>query len=134
MAKKTKKQDIEGRLNNSLVLNRYILSLFDATSLEALGEHLKDPANEGWDENNVSHFHKILVQRLYVNSELTEAMLLAYDENIYRHTKTISEKREDPIKWKYFQYLSLLFTEIYLDKYFSDKKKLLDDINNVSSG
>lgn len=129
MAKKIKKQETEGRLNNSLALNRYILSLFDATSLDALGEHLKAPANEGWDENNVSYFHKILVQRLYANSELTEAMLLAYDENIYRHTKVISEKREESVRWKYFQYLSLLFTEIYLDKYFSDKKKLLDDIN-----
>lgn len=129
MAKKTKKQEVEGRLNDSLVLNRYILSLFGATSLDTLGEHLKDPANEGWDGNNVSYFHKILVQRLYVNSELTEAMLLAYDENIYRHTKAISEKRESPITWKYFQYLSLLFTEIYLDKYFSDRKKLLNDIN-----
>lgn len=129
MAKKIKKQETEGRLNNSLVLNRYILSLFDATSLDALGEHLKDPANEGWDENNVSYFHKILMQRLYANSELTEAMLLAYDENIYRHTKVISEKREESVRWKYFQYLSLLFTEIYLDKYFSNKKKLQDDIN-----
>lgn len=129
MAKKTKVQEVEGRLNNSLVLNRYILSLFGASSLDVLGEHLKDPENEGWDENNVSYFHKMLVQRLYANSELTEAMLLAYDENIYRHTKSVSEKREEPVRWKYFQYLSLLFTEIYLNKYFGDKKKLLEDIN-----
>ena len=122
-------QQIEGKLNNSLVLNRYILSLFGTTSMEALSEHLKDPSYEGWDENNVSYIHNILVERLFANSELTEDMLLAYDENIFRHTKAISEKREASIKWKYFQYLSLLFTEIYLDKYFSDRKKLLDDIN-----
>lgn len=122
-------QQIEGKLNNSLVLNRYILSLFGATSMEALSEHLKDPSYEGWDENNVSYIHKILVERLFANGELTENMLLLYDENIFRHTKAISERRETPIKWKYFQYLSLLFTEIYLDKYFSDRKKLLDDIN-----
>lgn len=129
MAKKPRQPQVEGKLNNSLVLNRYILSLFGATSLEVLSEHLKDPILEGWDENNVSYFYKELVQRLFATSNLTEEMLLAYDENIYRHTKAISEKREGPVRWKYFQYLSLLFTEIYLDRYFSDKKGLLAGIN-----
>lgn len=129
MAKKTKQPQVEGKLNNSLVLNRYILSLFGANSLETLSEHLKDPVYEGWDENNVSYFHKILVQRLFATSELTEDILLVYDANIYRYTKEISEKRDEPVKWKYFQYLSLLFTEIYLDRYFSNKKALLADIN-----
>lgn len=127
--RQTRQLQVEGKLSNSLVLNRYLLSLFGASSLEALSEHLKDPVLEGWDENNVSYFHKELVQRLFATSELTEEMLLAYDEHIFRHTKAISEKREARIRWKYFQYLSLLFTEIYLDKYFSDKKKLLADIN-----
>lgn len=122
-------KQVEGKLNNSLVLNRYLLSLFGATSLEALSEHLKDPVNEGWDENNVSYIHKMLVGRLFATNELTEDMLLAYDENIFRHTMVISEHRDAPVKWKYFQYLSLLFTEIYLDRYFSDRKKLLADIN-----
>lgn len=130
MAKQKKNNQVDGKLNNSLVLNRYILSLFGANSLEALSEHLKDPSLEGWDENNISYFQHTLVDRLFANSELTEDMLLAYDTNIYRHTLTISEKREQPIKWKYFQYLCLLFTEIYLDKYFDDKKKLLTDIND----
>lgn len=127
--RQTRQPQVEGKLSNSLVLNRYILSLFGVTSLEALSEHLKDPVLEGWDENNVSYFYRELLSRLFATSELTEEMLLAYDENIYRHTKAISEKREAQVKWKYFQYLSLLFTEIYLDKYFSDRKKLLADIN-----
>ena len=127
--RQTRQPQVEGKLSNSLVLNRYILSLFGATSLEALSEHLKDPVLEGWDENHVSYFHKELLQRLFATSELTEEMLLAYDENIFRHTQAISEKREAQVKWKYFQYLSLLFTEIYLDKYFSDRKKLLADLN-----
>ena len=133
MAKKSKQPQVEGKLNNSLVLNRYILSLFGATSLEAFSEHLKDPMLEGWDENNVSFIHKELVQRLFATSELTEDMLLAYDENIFRHTQAISKNREAPVKWKYFQYLSLLFTEIYLDRYFSDKKKLLAELHGLIS-
>lgn len=127
--RQTRQPQVEGKLSNSLVLNRYILSLFGATSLEALSEHLKDPILEGWDENNVSYFYRELLSRMFATGELTEEMLLAYDENIYRHTQAISEKREAQVRWKYFQYLSLLFTEIYLDKYFSDRKKLLADIN-----
>lgn len=129
MAKKTKMQEVEGKLSNSLVLNRYILSLFGTTSLETLSEHLKDPALEGWNENNISHFHRVLVERMFGGSELTEDLLLAYDEHIFRHTQAISEKRSQPIRWQYFQYLSLLFTEIYLDKYFGNKQRLLADIN-----
>ena len=36
---------------------------------------------------------------------------------------------EAPIVWKYFQYLALLFSEIYLDRYFRDPKALLADLN-----
>ena len=36
---------------------------------------------------------------------------------------------EEPIVWKYFQYLTLLFTEIYLDRYFRDAPALLKTLN-----
>ncbi len=111
------------------MLNRYILDLLGATSLEALSEHLKDPALEHYDENNVSLFHHELVTRLFHNKVFTREMLLEYDQDIYRHTETISAKRHEKVHWKYFQYLALLFTEIYLDRYFSDKAKLLAELN-----
>lgn len=117
------------KLSSSLVLNKYILNLFGVTDLEALSSDLKDSALEGYDENNVSHFHHALVARFYSNANLPKELLLQYDQNIFSHTQTISEKRTEPIKWKYFQYLALLFTEIYLDKYFSDKTALQNDLN-----
>ena len=123
-------RQIEGKLSNSLVLNRFILNLFGTNRLEAMSEHLKDPALEGYDENNVSLFYYAIRDRLFTNNELTEELLLEYDQNIYRHTASINEKRSEPIRWKYFQYLSLLFTEIYLDRYFTNKQKLLDDLNS----
>ncbi|UKI42728.1 MAG: hypothetical protein L6V95_07675 [Candidatus Melainabacteria bacterium] len=61
---------------------------------------------------------------------LSRSQLEQYDENIINHTKQISEKRELDLKWKYFQYLELLFTEIYLDRYFSNKEQLLSSLNN----
>jgi hypothetical protein len=117
------------KLSSSLVLNKYILNLFGVTDLEALSLDLKDSSFEGYDENNISHFHHALVARFYSNANLPKALLLQYDQNIFSHTQIISEKRNEPIKWKYFQYLALLFTEIYLDKYFSDKTVLLSELN-----
>ncbi|MCD8290533.1 MAG: DEAD/DEAH box helicase family protein, partial [Prevotella sp.] len=73
---------------------------------------------------------ELLKLRLYLGNEITEQILLEYDHNIYRHTQEINKNRDKEIKWKYFQYLSLLFTEIYLDKYFTNKEKLLEDIHN----
>lgn len=117
------------KLSSSLVLNKFILNLFGVTDLEALSLDLKDSSLEGYDENNISHFHHALVARLYSNTNLPKEVLLQYDQNIYSHTQSISEKRNEPIKWKYFQYLSLLFTEIYLDKYFTNKDSLLIELN-----
>ena len=133
MAKKQKTLRVEGKLSNSLVLNRFILDLFGTNSLESLSEHLKDPYLEGYDENNVSLFYYAIRDHLFTSTELSDELLLEYDQNIYRHTASINEKRSEPIRWKYFQYLSLLFTEIYLDRYFTNKEKLLNDINDFKT-
>lgn len=117
------------KLSSSLVLNKYILNLFGVTDLEALSLDLKDSSLEGYDENNISNFHHALVARFYSNANLPKELLLQYDQNIYSHTQTISEKRIEPIKWKYFQYLALLFTEIYMDKYFTDRIGLQNELN-----
>jgi len=117
------------KLSSSLVLNKYILNLFGVTDLEALSLYLKDSSLEGYDENNISHFHHALVARFYSNANLPKELLLQYDQNIFSHTQTISAKRDEPIKWKYFQYMALLFTEIYLDKYFTNKIALQSALN-----
>ena len=117
------------KLSSSLVLNKYILNLFGVTDLEALSLDLKDSSLEGYDENNISHFHHALVARLYSNANLPKELLLLYDQNIFSHSQAISERRNEPIKWKYFQYMALLFTEIYLDKYFTDKIGLQSELN-----
>ena len=121
-------KSVEPKLSNALLLNRFMLNLFGSTSLEALSEHLKDPSLEGYDENNVSLFYHELCNRMFPGEELTSELLLQYDQNIYRHTEYISRERGERISWKYFQYLSLLFTEIYLDRYFNNRDKLLEDI------
>ncbi len=117
------------KFSDKLVLNQWALSLFEVDSFNKLADRIKDPVYEGVDENNISNFFHVLTAQLFERKELSKDILRYYDENIVRHTQHISQRRKELIKWKYFQYLSLLFTEIYLDKYFRDANRLLSDLN-----
>ena len=126
-----------GRANNrpqvpfarKLVFNQWLLSLFNVKHFEDLAEHLRSESLEGLDENNIHHFHHALTAQLFNLTQLPTELLLEYDQNIVKHTQRLNERRitrgEEPIVWKYFQYLTLLFTEIYLDRYFRDPQSLL---------
>ncbi|NOT00665.1 MAG: DEAD/DEAH box helicase family protein [Phycisphaerales bacterium] len=117
------------RFDQRLVLNRWLLHLFEVERFEQLAEGLKDPRLEGFDENNISRHAKAIVNRLFNLPALPPDVLFGYDQNIVRHTLEISAHRHEPIRWKYFQYLALLFAEIYLDRYFRDPGRFLDDLN-----
>ncbi len=118
---------------HKLALNQWLLSLFDVKRFQQLAEHLRNEKLEGMDENNVHHFHHALTAQLFNLTKLPTELLLEYDQNIVKHTQRLNERRitrgEAPIVWKYFQYLTLLFTEIYLDRYFNDPAALLKAIN-----
>ncbi len=118
------------RFDQRLVLNQWILGLFEADSFIPLTDGLHDTSLEGVDENNISRFHHEIANRLFKRQQLSRDVLLLYDQNIVRHTQAISTRRAAPIRWKYFQYLALLFTEIYLDRYFRDPSQLLADLNS----
>ena len=118
---------------DKLVLNQWLLSLFNIQHFEDLAAHLRNEALEGLDENNIHHFHHALTAQLYNLTRLPTDLLLEYDQNIVKHTQRLNERRitrgEEPIVWKYFQYMALLFSEIYLDHYFRDPKALLVELN-----
>lgn len=130
MAKKksSKKKEAPLRFDETLVLNQWMLSLFDVGSFEKLAEELRPLNREGLDENNVHRFHEAM-KVLWQFEEFPGDILLGYDQNIVKHTQRLSERRSEQLQWKYFQYLTLLFTEIYLDRYFRDPDKLLNDLN-----
>ena len=117
------------RLQEALVLHKYILNLLGCKDLEALSRDLKDPALEGVDDEGVSRFYYALKQHLY-DLHIPQEKLFEYDQNIVSHTNEINECRPEKIQWKYYQYLALLFTEIYLDRYFADHEKLRQNINS----
>ncbi|MCX7110049.1 MAG: DEAD/DEAH box helicase family protein [Proteobacteria bacterium] len=119
--------------NRKLVLNQWLLSLFGVKDFEALATYLRDESLEGLDENNIHRFHHVITDHFYNLPQLPANLLLEYDQNIVRHTQRLNERRitrrENPLVWKYFQYLALLFTEIYLDRYFRDPDALLSSLN-----
>lgn len=65
---------------------------------------------------------------------MDEASLREYDGNIRRHTLAVSDRRPNAVSWTFFQYVAILFAEIYLDRYFSDRALLLEELNGFLSG
>jgi len=115
------------KFNDKLTLNRYLLALLGVETFEELAKEFDGLMLQGLDENNHTHFYNVLVNNITAKpKKVSNDKLAEYDENIVRHTKAMGRD----IKWKYFQYLSLLFVEIYLDLYFENKEQLLEDLNN----
>ena len=119
-----------------LVLNRWVLGEFGMETFADLTESLGTEPREGLDESKVHWFHHDLCgspreQRPW----LPDDVLLAHDQAIVSVTQRLNESRlrhgKRPIQWKYFQYLSLLFTEIYLKRYFTDPEGLRASLNGV---
>lgn len=119
-------------LDKRLVLFHWLLDLFEVKDLDTLAANIKETRFEGFDVDNVTHFHHALSARPLRYGRLSKTDLLGYDENIVRHWQHITTRRNtqgNTLYPKYFQYLALLFTEIYLDRYFRHREGLLDDLN-----
>jgi len=121
--------------NRKLALNQWLLGLFGVERFDQLAAHLKDESLEGLDADNIHRFHHALCLHLPAETrpELPDALLLEYDQAIVSVTQHLNDRRitrgEEPIVWKYFQYLALLFTEIYLDRYFRAPAGLRQALN-----
>jgi len=119
--------------HQELVLNRWMLGFFKGGTLGALKMRLGEDRHEGIDEDGQTKFFHELTRNLFEVDRVSEAELLRYDLNIVAHWQAITAQRNKleghELQMKYFQYLSLLFTEIYLDWYFNKRQALLDGLN-----
>ena len=140
MARKASLQN--HKFSNKLLLNQWLMSQFGIDPLleykdntkpfHKLAAPIRDSRLEGYDADGLHRFyHELVNSELFYNElhPISKEQLRIYEENIVSHTRTINYLRSRPIVWKYFQWLTLLFVEIYLDRYFTDKAKLLDDLN-----
>jgi Type III restriction enzyme, res subunit len=134
--------------SEKLVLNQWLISLFGIDPLavhmdqgrkvrplyaltktllacrEGIAQGVSDPEVTGFH-----YFYSTLKSFLQDKCRIHPEALLQYENNIVTHTRWLNESRERPIEWKYYQWLSLLFTEVYLDRYFTDPQALLDSLN-----
>lgn len=147
MAPRTKKESIKkessgkisiANFHKMLVLSKWALGIFEEASFEHVSEVLKMPHLEGVDvETGHTLFYKALLgSNLFAFKEharCTKDELAAYDLRIVKYWKQITEqrnKRESTVyNLKYYQYLTLLVTELYLDWYFNRREALLAELN-----
>lgn len=118
MVKKNKK------LQNHLVLNRYLCSFFNFKNSREFKSILFN-VDEGISQNKKFFFTEAL-QTLKISDEFRQKLNL-YDENIQEYLLHINQKRDPPLNLKYFQYLAVLFTEIHLDNYFNNLDSFISE-------
>ena len=139
MAAARKKATAQKRsFHQELVLNRWMLKFFNIDKLAGLKMRLGEDRFEGIDEDGQTRFFHQLMHGLFNPNFVSETDLCRYDLNIVRFWQGITAERSKQegheLQMKYFQYLSLLFTEIYLDWYFNRRQALLDGLNEEMAG
>ena len=121
--------------HHELVLNQWMMGFFKGGTLHALKTRLGEDRHEIIDEDGQTGFFHELHKNLLERDRISEQELRRYDLNIVQHWNAITEQRNKVegvvLNMKYFQYLSLLFTEIYLDWYFNQRQQLLDGLNDT---
>ncbi len=113
------------KLEKHLVLNKYFLNLFGFSNFNELREKLKE-TQEGYDFTGRSYFIDVLIGL----KSKWEAELLRYDEAIREYVEKLRKNRRQlNFNLKYFQYLTVLFTEIFLYRYYNDRGRFIAELN-----
>ncbi len=115
------------KLEQRLVLMAYLNNLLGYSSNSELLKDIKN-CEEGFDSSGRSHIYHLL-QKLGSKVKISSVKLAQYDDNIRDHLKAINANTHKPITLRYFQYLAVLYTEIFLDRYFHSKKEMLMSLN-----
>lgn len=118
-----KKKKTIPHLNKQLALFEFLLNRFGFKDFKELQRQysLKE-----FDSNiaDNSLFYINLSSSVTFPDELKQ-----YDSNLIAHLQQINRGKQAAIRLKYYQYFSLLFTEYYLHRFFSNKHDLKDELN-----
>jgi hypothetical protein len=111
-------------LERSLVLNRYFHHLFGAERFDDLRRALRDQ-EEGPGPDGHSRFFHVLAGR--AGLRIDRQALADYDLRILGYEARLAKnRRAEPFRtFKYFQYLALLYSEVFLDRLTADPRALL---------
>ena len=133
------------QFRDKLLLNQWLINLFGISPpweknvgyrgerpFQVLVERIKN-STEGLGNDNLHHFFQALHNSDIFHNDRCAVdydQIRTYEENIVRHTIRINRKRRQPVVWKHFQWLTLLFLEIYLDRYFGNREHLIRSLND----
>ena len=113
------------RLTDDIVLPDFFSSILGYVDFSSLLDDLKD-AEEGYNSNGISHFCE------RISSKGTD--ISSYDRRTKGYVQKISYGREHGFTLKYYQYLAILFTDMYFEMFFSDHSKEKQEfINEINS-
>ena len=114
-------------LQDRLILNRYFCSLFGFEDFKGLRDILRH-TQEGWESEGYSYFFRVLegLDGLKIPTD----KLAEYDLSIKGYEERLNRFRTPPVRLKYFQYLAVLFSEIFLERYFNDREEFLRELND----
>lgn len=138
---KVKQLSAKSDFLKKLVLNQWVLTRFGIDSLDQyrdngsrvrpitlLSKTLKG-SDPGLTGDRHHHYLHALLGSYQPSWKYSEEDLKRFDANIVEHTDALNQQREVEVEWKYFQWLTLLFVEIYLHEYFRDREALKAGLN-----
>ena len=131
MPPKSKKK-IAPKFDDQLVLAQWLLGLLEVSSWDALPlAELKEAEKRLWSET--SPFADVLNHELFERRRLGKGEILRIDAQIQAITERMNEKRGlEPVRWKYFQWLALLLTAVYLERLFADREEVRGQLNALT--
>lgn len=113
-------------LESRLILSRFFLDLLGYSDFNELREKLKG-VREDFDTDGKSFFADSLIG--LEKSKIEPDEILRHDRAIKEYADKLSKNRRISVRLKYFQYLAVLFSEIFLERYFNQRPKLLSELN-----
>lgn len=138
---KTEKEKKAGKIgmqqfHSMLILAQWARSFFQGSDFSILQHALNRKELEGInpESGHTRFFHELMDSTLFNMNRVERHTFTRYDKNIVRHWARITEQRNKEegktLEMKYFQYLTLLVTELYLDWFFNHRSELLSELNN----
>ena len=115
-------------LEHRLILLSWLNDQFGYEHNRDLLADIKDSA-EGFDAEGCSYIYHRLVARGDA-VKISPNDLRRYDENICEHLHAMNARRSEPIVLRYFQYLAVLYTEVFLDRYFNHLEETVRSLNH----
>src|ERR1039458_3669297 len=115
------------RLQDRLPLFRFFCSQLGAgEGFNPLREVLKN-AQSGYADDGHSNFYRAIASQSGV--KVSPERLSLYDFRIKRYVEQLNQGRTPPVRLLYFQWLGVLFSEMFLDRLFADRSALRRELD-----